>query len=74
VTAAVVMLGHVFLRRRIAAESNATGLAGTQVYPGTVLLYTFFANVFVANFYFNNGTQVGTWVLFVHINRLCAVS
>ena len=35
------MLRHMFGRRTVAAQRHAAGLAGTQVYPTSVYLYTF---------------------------------
>jgi hypothetical protein len=43
------MLGHVLVRRLVAAQRNATLLAGAQVYPVAVGFYTFSANAAIAN-------------------------
>jgi hypothetical protein len=70
VLAAMVMLGHVFLWRCIAAKGCAARLAGTQVYPGTMLFYAFFANIFIAYFYLGHLLQVGAKFLFHAISGI----
>jgi hypothetical protein len=44
-----VVLCHMFVWRIVAAQGNAAGLAGAQVYPGAALFHALFAHTCVPN-------------------------
>jgi hypothetical protein len=66
----MIMLGHVLMRRIIAAKRYAASLAGTQVHPLLVMFNTFLANVVIAEFYSFYSKKVSAKFLIGHIVKI----
>ncbi len=56
----MIMLCHMPGRGIVAAEGSAAGLAGTEMYPGTVVLNAFLTNVVFRRFNFGDSFQMRT--------------
>lgn len=56
----VLVMAHVLAGRIVAAERDATGLAGAQVHPAAAMFYTFSAFVFFCSLYFFKTLQMLT--------------